>query len=448
MKIIAAILLGSFISVSNIAMAETQSTVFLAKLGDYPVGGNAPFVNGAEPQPSGGKVVTIDPYTGKPVVHIPLLHVPVSTGLSLDLTVTNYQTLQFMWAQSDHKSTYYEDHKLGFNDNLYTGVTSAKCGTNRPLFIDPKGNGHLFFASNQTPGVFYSNDGWKGALTAASMPIVGKCQMIGYTGTIYSPDGTLYTISGGPGGFSPLTEITTAASAGKAWVKYNYGGGYANENLASITTSSGYSVNFSYVSIPTQPGNKPEAYQQFISQFNTSDNRIWKFNYTTRMDNNQWAFIFAVLTQIILPDGTSWGFHNTGVLQPNPSLIYNGVFEDITYPNGASQTFSYLFNSSYELAPYLVSSEQDNNLPINYSIGYSFSGDTNPTSSAVLLPTALKVYTIINNHPGNDMAWDTGLVTEQQIYDHARQTLFKDTKFNWQPRQFSNDTGGAEPELT
>ena len=424
-------------------VTTTQPGNFLATLGDFPIGGSSVFVPNAEIPSDTSKVVTVDPYTGKPVLKIPLLHVPVAPGLSLDVTVTNYQRYQFMWAASNHNSQYVFDGKLGFDDKLFPGITVAKCGTNRPFFVDPQGGGHVFYASSTTGGTYYSNDGWMGKLSQAGSANLEGCQLNTYSGTLYSPSGTLYTISPGAGGFSPVTEISTVASVGNAWIKYGYGG----ENLDSIITSSGYSVSFGYTTVDTEPNG--QARQQFLSQMNTSDGKGWGFGYTTQLDGkDNEAFNFAVLTHISLPDGTSWQFHNTGVLSPNSRFKYTGVFEGISYPNGASQSFNYSFSGAFELGPYFVNSEGDGNLPTNYGIGYSYGGDSNPTSTTVMLPTARKVYAIINDHPGNDMAWDSGLSSEQQLYDSPGRTLYKDTKYTWQPRQFSNDTGGSQPELT
>lgn len=420
------------------------SSVFLgSSLGVGPVAGNSIFVAGAPAKTDTNKVVSIDLYTGKPVLKIPLLHVPVSSGLSLDLTVFNYQRPQFLWAASKYNSNYMYDGKLGLDDRIYPGVTVQKCHSNNLFFVGPEGDGHIFYPSTDNQNIFYSNDGWKGNLSKTGS--FAACGYGMYAGTISSPNGIVYTISSGVGGFSPVTEVRPIAGEGNAWVRYQYDG----ENLNSITTSSGYSVNFQYVSIATYSNEM--ARQQFVSDINTSDGKSWHFDYTTRLDtDNPSSFTvgFALLTQITLPDGTNWHFHNTGVLLRSSNLAHTGVFEGITYPNGASQNFDYSFTDAFNQGPYVVTTEHDTNLPINADITYGYGGDSTPTLTTVTTPSVKTVYTVINDHPNNDMAWDAGLLSEIQIYEPQGQKLYKDTKFSWQPRQFSNETGGSQPELT
>ena len=424
------------IFLSGVAVGNTTQTPSNSQtlLGDNYFG-NAIFISGSQLPWVNKKVVQIDPYTGKPVLNIPLLHVPVSANLSLDLNIFNYYRIQF--TQEKSWSSYNE---LGIDDKIYPALSDAYCGRNDPLFLDPQGQGHVFYPSTTSQNAFYSPDGWEAQLSiAGSFNPDGHCQLTTYSGTIYDPSGVQYIISPGYGGLSPVTEITTAASQGAAWIKYNYNG----QNLSSITTSSGYSVQFQDVTISMTFGSAP-----FVGRITTSDGKSWSFQYATKDDQGNDLFFTPVLTEIDLADGTKWSLHNTGVIYPNPRQRFEGIFEGITYPNGASQSFSYSFTSNFEQAPYVVSSEQDVNLPINYSIAYSYGGDTNPTVTSVTTPTLKKVYTIVNDHPNNQPAWDAGLPSDEKVYDSAGQTLYQDIGLNWQPRQFSNDEGGAQPELT
>lgn len=393
------------------------------------------------------KIAKVDPYSGHVQIHLPLLTVPVGGGLSINVTVNNYQ--EYL--------NYFSN--LGDGENLSTGIVGIIVSGNTkkfiPFMVDPEGHGHMFYPRSMDDVIggesttYYSTDNWKAVLVADPQIVdIGglKYWVWYYSGKVYAPTGTVYNIQDGheaARSYSPVSEITN--QTGKAWIKYSYNNGLISE----ITSSSGYNVTFNQISGGA-----------YLSDMKTSDGKEWAFNYANSTYRG-----YKVLSKITLPTQLSYQFTAASkVCVFELRYAYKDVPVSITYPSGQSQTFTNTCSVALPSVPpqfrgigtYVVTSEKNDKLPPFDTINYEYQYDGSDGGKSTRTETyGNKKITSVFDDPGYPISqlipdWNNGLLQTQTITDTSSNKNLETITNNWQERQLSDLDNGihGQPELT
>lgn len=393
------------------------------------------------------KVAFVDPYTGKVRLNIPLLHVPINGGLSLDIHAVNTYRRMLSWDQFPHGSGYSASAFYTPSITVAPGITPYSynnTSTQLPYFMDEEGKSHLFFpaktsnqASTNSETTYYSHDGWKATLSVSQATfhtdMNSNITMSLFTGTVYSPDGKQYSIAPTNNGFSSVTQITNAAHT--VWIKYAYSHPVFSQqaSLTSITTSSGYSVTFSYAGRTMSDDT-----ESILTGIKTSDGKVFGFGWGSQGINS-----------ISLPNKTNWSISRYNGEFTCGKLSIIDVLTGIGYPNGASQSFQNVCaDNGKRLGIYKVGSESVNKLPPFKPISYSYSNSGSNAYTTVSYGTKQIHYTFDNPSIDHAAKWNSGLLLDKTIVDTGSGKTLQETKQTWQERKFSDDIGGGQPELT
>ncbi|WP_192483296.1 MULTISPECIES: RHS repeat domain-containing protein [Cysteiniphilum] len=399
------------------------------------------------------KVANVDSYSGKVNLRIPIINKPINNSLSLMVNVTNKRMAQTTylnpcfsaWCNGNSyiNQIMGSGGGLGDQDGVMSGLSSFNTDVDEnhfyankflPLFSDPQGESHLFYPASQS-GNYYSRDGWKAELSSKIVDIGNQTYITVYSGKLYSPNGLIYqTLNSSFNIMSPLSEITVRGSPD--WIKYNY---TANDTeISNITTSDGYQVNFSYSTIQIFSGD-PDIYRRYITSITTSDGKIFNFSYS----GGFLGYKNSYLNQITLPDQTKW------VL--TPAFIDNfhfGYLSTLTYPNGASQSFTYGLSSSLHLGVYVTSETSLKLFPYGKTT-YSYLDNGNISTTTAILGNKQIQYTFEN--PAlvtHQFPWNSGLLDSEKIIDLSTKKTVKSITNTWSSRKLSDQVGGSQPLLT
>lgn len=419
-------------------------------------------------------ITSVDPFTGRVFLQIPLIHVPGNNGLDLKINLNWHgmgrpyeNPLMQTWAGEN-------------NPSVFTGVVGVWSGSqsndpnwitdNFPAFIDPAGQVHMLYpqAANWTaPGAtttFSSKDQWNASLTVETVD-PGSCPVSGglnysFSGVIQAPNGVQYQIEPRCR-VAPVAKIT---SPQKGTVLT-----YTNNNLAQVTaikSNQGFEADFTYNSA-AYPGN------QDLASIKTSDNRTWTFGYETQSADESSIY---TLNTVTLPNGATWNMH-FAVKEPAPNTKANLsddnklqpeiYLQTVTSPKGLKVAYTYdtthcgsiasdnVCNYTDRLAYAFVTSRAISGPGIpNATWSYSYAPMANfqyGNTTTVTGPNKKIVYTY---NAENDVLVDarpdygpqpiqamptphTGLLLSKQIYDATGTTLFEETEYTWNDRQIS-----------
>ncbi|ODN43687.1 hypothetical protein BGC07_13230 [Piscirickettsia litoralis] len=260
-------------------------------------------------------VSKVDPFTGALIVHIPLVSIPGNDGLNLNVT----------WSfRSGQDISPFESNEGIFTGLVETNKVDVTCDfgqdmcndPNVAIFQDPSGSRHKFYAINPVDGgahgigsrPFESMDGWRADL---GVSYSGSGPYAGFSGWIYSPDGTSYHVfnSWPYTGQSPVDQIVSSHGGDKITYAYSRSGGAGRDpfHLQSITMGN-YKLTISGDTITS------------------SDGKVWQID--PRTINGKMG-PQPDPTYIKLPDQSEWhiGWAGTQV-------------NSITYPDGGMSSFT------------------------------------------------------------------------------------------------------------
>ena len=236
----------------------------------------------------------VDLFSGALSAKINLLAIPENDGVALNVTLSMGSSRQhiFHWA-------------------IYTGVMNSNSFTEYPVFIAPDGSRHVLYPTGETvgqAGEYISKDHWKADFTKVSF---GANQVnIGYlyTGTVYGPDGTQYTVAPADGtSKSPVQSIKSVH--GGTTITYSYTQACVNK----ISASNGYALTIANKSTSDESGDLPTCQ---IDSISTPEGGKWSFTYS---DNE--------LTTLARPDGSVWTFSQS----PSQLTVTTPDFYQSTY---------------------------------------------------------------------------------------------------------------------
>ena len=420
------------------------------------------------------EVVKVNPATGVVHIAIPLLHIPQSDGVAIDVTLHNESQAVNAMEYSIYGNpvgsiaSQMENMYTNGSMSIYSGMSPVVnfsggiiYSCEEPTFIAPDGSRHVFYPVDNTcfnnpwrgttsARDFVSKDHWHASLASIDAPDQFPGKVMTFHGEVIAPDGTVYVVA---------PRLMQIRSPHRGTVI-----NYAYEPVSGMLTkiSNQKDVSISFTNMNSDIGYKHNDLKYYNLDAITYNGSVWHFNHDHGPNGKTVA---PHLTQLTLPDGSSWQLSYSSLdFGPN----------DITTPLGMHYHLDYVVNPDGS-----VRGPFDESLGVNHSAerltisglgmpkrvlsyGYLAPQFTNGHFDATYRTSCNdgnteKEYTwitgLVPSQPGNSSPksmipnWNSGLLDTEQIKTEAGNVLetIHDT---WSSQPITSADGAAnEPEL-
>lgn len=313
---------------------------------DMPDYYSEPGFNANRDYPQLNQYETVDPFTGKLQLHHTDILIKGNGGM--DLAVTRSYTASSNWA---NVWTMHVGGKVIINPNYGPCPSGYISNMYNPVLELPDGSMQVL-SNADTPG-FISTNMWKASCDASgAFPFLN----------ITSPAGTVYRMNY-PGNNNDYYPTLITDRNGN-WIQVAYQSKYANgAQITSITTSEGTTLTFNYTPTyyPPSLGGGLSGYANLTSITTSATpgcGGIWTSGSPPACPTWTYSYIagYAVgadlLSQVTLPDGTTWQYGYNGNLGANTAGSYQ--INSVTNPMRGVSTFTYGFSPFYASSSGLV----------------------------------------------------------------------------------------------
>jgi len=272
--------------------------------------------------PSLDKYETIDPFTGKLQLHHTDIHIKGNGGMDLNISrsytsqnhvITNGWTMHMGRILNPSDRTYCPDPGL-YSTDIHNPTLELPDGSQQVL-------ADAYYSDGVTP-VFLTKNLWTGACDAQSVL------------WITSPEGTKYRMDYQGLNFSMYPTLIQDRNGNTISITYANPNGNGVQ-ITTITTSAGTTLTFNYGPAPDGSG-----YQVLtsITDGSGSGSHTWSYQYLAE------SIGIYYLSQVTLPDGTTWKYTYNG------DTGTPGAFQisSVTNPMGGTTTYTYgsaMFNA-------------------------------------------------------------------------------------------------------
>ena len=385
----------------------------------------------------------VDPFTGQLKLNNVDLFLPGNGGMDIKVQRTYVPLVGAPrgWSFMGTGWTLHFGRVLHQRNDACNGGRSND-STDNPIVELPDGGQQLMFSTtNGEPYRYISRQRWKAVCTPAS----NVTSAFGSYGglTVTSPDGLQYKMdfyNGGDEGFYAW-YVTEIKDRNDNWIRISYTNNNYIVLINQITSSDGRTVNFNY------SGN---TFRTLLTSI-TSGEQTWSYLQAITSQNG-WEE--KNLNEVVRPDGSRWKYeHSEFTKLMSLSRISVRVLSKITYPYGATSTYSYDltdywgngFSTWYR---WVISRKETGGRGISpgvWDFHYDFTWGINPSdtdTTTIVGPGGRQIYKHFGLKRATDgTAWKIGTLLEKQTIDDTFGVIQTET-YDWDSQIVSSENYG------